>query len=115
MDSFALTLFFALIALFVIRAWKTHGRLSVCDRWALITSFTVAATTFFIAPLLINWVIVPTAVWFLAVALLTGGVVGAVRRWPELTWFIGTHPLRRSIGIAATLVICALLIGVAMF
>lgn len=115
MDSLALTLFFALIALFVMRAWKAHSRLSAHDRWGLITSFTVAATTFFIAPLLINWVIVPTAVWFLAVALLTGGVVGAVRCWPELAWFASTHPLRRAISIVATLMICALLIGVAMF
>lgn len=114
MDSLALVLFFALVTWFVIRAWKAHGRLSAPDRWALITSFVVAATTFVIAPLLINWVIVPTVIWFLAVALLTGGVVGAAQRWAALAWFTGAAPIRQAIGIATTLVICALLIGVAM-
>jgi hypothetical protein len=114
MDIVALTLFFALVARFVIRAWKVHGRLSGRDRWSLITSFAAASTTFVIAPLLINWVIVPTLIWFTAVALLAGGVVGAVLRWPELGWFSDTHPIRRAIGIGATLVSCALIITVAV-
>src|SRR5919202_3069587 len=114
MDSIAVALFFALVALFVVRAWKPRGRLSGRDRWALITSFAVALTTFVIAPLLINWVLVPTVIWLIAVALLAGGVVGAVLRWPELTWFSGTHPIRRAIGVGATLVSCALIIGVAV-
>jgi hypothetical protein len=114
MDLLALMLFFAFVTLFVIRAWKAHGRLAARDRWGLITSFVVAVTTFVLAPLLINWVIVPTAIWLIAVALLTGGVVGAVLRWPEMAWFTGTHPLRRAIGIGATLVICTLSIGVAV-
>jgi len=65
-------------------------------------------------PLLINWVIVPIVIWLTAVALLAGGVVGAVLRWPELAWLSGTHPIRRAIGIGATLVSCTLLIGVAV-
>ena len=113
MDSLALILFFVLVGLFVMRAWKAHGRLSAADRWALITSFAVAITTFVLALLLINWVIVPTVLWHLAVVLLASGVVGAVLRWPALAWFTGTHSIRRAMGIAATLVICALLIGVA--
>jgi small-conductance mechanosensitive channel len=114
MDSIALALFFGLVARFVIRAWKGHGRLSGRDRWALITSFAVALTLFVVARLVINWVLVPTAIWLIAVALLAGGVVGAVLRWPELTWFSGTHPIRRAIGVGATLVSCALIIGVAV-
>jgi hypothetical protein len=114
MDILAIVVFFTLVARFVIRAWKAHGRLSGRDRWALITSFVVASTTFVIAPLLINWVIVPTALWLTAVALLAGGVVGAVLRWPELAWSTGTHRIRRAIGIGATLVSCALIIGVAV-
>ena len=70
MDTVAVALFCALVAMFVIRAWKAHGRLSGRDRWALISSFAVASTTFVIAPLLINWVKVPTVVWFTAVVLL---------------------------------------------
>ncbi len=84
------------------------------DRWALITSFAVALTTFVAAPLVINWVMVPTVTWLIAVALLAGGVVGAVLRWPELAWFAGRHPIRRAIGIRATLLSCALIIGVPM-
>ena len=114
MDSIALALFFGLVARFVIGAWKGHGRLSGRDRWALITSFAVALTLFVVARLVINWVLVPTAIWLIAVALLAGGVVGAVLPWPGLTWFSGTHPIRRAMGVGATLVSCALIIGVAV-
>ena len=93
----------------MIRAWKAHGRLSGRDRWTLITSIAVAITTFVIAPLLINWVIVPTAIWLIAVALLTGRVVGAVLRWLELTCFTDTHPIWRAIGVGTTLVSCTLI------
>ena len=114
MDILAVGLFLGLVARFVIRAWKADGRLSGRDRWAVITSFAVALTTFVIAQLLISWVLVPRAIWLIAVALLAGGVVGAVLRWPELAWFAGRRPIRRAIGIGATLVSCALIIGVAV-
>jgi hypothetical protein len=114
MDILALALFFALVAIFVIRAWKAQGWLSGRDRWALLTSFVVAAMTFVIAPLLINWVIVPTATWFTAVALLAGGVAGAALRWPELGWFTGTHPIRRAIRVGLALLSCMLIVGVAV-
>ena len=114
MDSIAVALFVGLVARFVIRAWKAHGRLSGRDRWAVITSFAVAVTMFVVAPLVINWVLVPTALWLIAVALLAGGVAGAARRWPELAWFAGTHPLRRTIGVGFTLLSCMLIIAVAM-
>ena len=114
MDSIAVALFVGLVARFVIRAWKSHGRLSGRDRWALITSFAVAMTTFVVAPLVINWVMMPTVIWLIAVALLAGGVVGAVLRWPELVWFTGRRPIRRVIGIGATLVSCALVVGIAV-
>lgn len=57
---------------------------------------------------------VPTLLWFTAVALLAGGVVGAALRWPELAWFSGTRPIRRAIGVGAALVSCALIITVAV-
>jgi hypothetical protein len=114
MDSIAISLFFGLVAMFVIRSWRAHGRLSGRDRGALISSFAVALTAFVIAPLVINWVIMPRTLWLIAVALLAGGVVGAVLRWPELDWFTGMHPIRRAIGVSATLVSCALVIGVAV-
>ena len=114
MDIVAVALFFALVTAFVIRAWKAHGRLSGRDRWALITSFAVASTTFVVAPLLISWVVAPTAIWLIAVGLLSGGLVGAVLRWPELTWSSGTRPIRRAIGVGARLVSCALIITVAV-
>ncbi len=114
MDILAVGLFFGMVALFVLRTWTAHGRLAARDRWAVLTSFAVASTTFVLARLLINWVTVPTAIWLLAVALLSGGVVGAVLRWPELAWVTATHPVRRALGIGATLVSCLLLIGVAV-
>jgi hypothetical protein len=114
MDIVAIVLFFALVARFVIRAWKAHGRLSGRDRWTLITSFAVAATTFVVAPLLINWVMVPTIIWLVAVALLAGGVAGAALRWPELAWSSGRRPIRQVIRLGATLVSCALIITVAL-
>lgn len=114
MDIVAVALFFALVARFAIRAWKVEGRLSGRDRWSLITSCIVASTTFVIAPLLINWVMVPTLMWLIAVGLLAGGVVGVALRWPELAWSSGTHPIRRAIGNGATLVSCALIIGMAV-
>ena len=114
MDSIALALFVGLVTRFVIRAWKSHGSLSGRDRWALITSFAVALTTFVIASLVINWVLMPTVIWLIAVALLAGGVVGAVLRWPELAWFAGRRPIRRAIGIGAALLSCAVIIGVAV-
>jgi hypothetical protein len=114
MEILALALFFALVARFVIRAWKAHGWLSGRDRWTLITSFAVASMAFVVAPLLINWVMVPTLIWLAAVALLAGGVAGAVLRWPELGWFTGTHPIRRAIRGGLTLLSCALIVGVAV-
>ena len=114
MDILAVILFLGFVALFVIRAWKAHGRLAAGDRWALVTSFAGAITTFVVAPLLINWVLVPTAVWLMAVALLAGGVVGAMLHWQELARFSGSHPIRHAIGVGATLVSCTLIIGVAL-
>jgi hypothetical protein len=114
MDIVAVALFIVLVALFVIRAWKAQGRLSGRDRWSLITSFVVASTTFVVAPLLINWVMVPTLIWLLAVVLLAGGVAGAALRWPELAWLSSTHPTSRAIRIGAMLVGCALIITVAV-
>ena len=114
MDSIAVALFVGLVVRFVIRAWKADGRLSGRDRWALITSFAVALTTFVIASLVINWVLMPTVIWLIAVALLAGGVVGAVLRWPELAWLTGSRPIRRAVSIGATLLSCMLIITVAM-
>ncbi len=114
MDILVLAIFPALVAAFVIRAWKTHGWLAGRDRWALVTSFVTAIEAFAIATLLINWVVVPVAVWLVAVGLLAGGVAGAVLRWPGLAWYDGTTLIRRTIGVSASLLICALVIGAAL-
>ena len=113
-STFVLTLFLALVVAFVVRAWKARGKLSARDRWALITSFVTAVTGFAIASLLVNWVVVPAAIWLVAVGLLAGGVVGAVLHWPELAWFAGTKPIGRTIAVIANLFLCALIIGVAI-
>ncbi len=114
MDIVTIALFLALVVVFVIRSWKARGKLAARDRWALITSFVAAVTGFAIASLLINWVLVSPAIWLVAVGLLAGGVIGAVLRWPGLTWFAGTKPIGRSIAVSASLFICALIIGVAV-
>ena len=114
MDLLAVVLFVGLVAIFVFRAWKAYGKLSARDRWALVTSFAVAITSFAVAPLLINWVMVPSAIWLVAVVLLAGGVVGAVLRWLGLAWSAGTHPRWRAIGVGATLMSCALILSVAL-
>jgi hypothetical protein len=63
MDILAALLFLTLVAMFLIRACMKGARQAIPrDHWALITSFAVAVTTFVIAPLLMNWVIVPTAI-----------------------------------------------------
>jgi hypothetical protein len=110
----AVVVFFGLVAQFVIRGWKAHGWLAGGDRLALLTSFALAITTFVIAPLLINRVAVPTAIWLTGVASLAAGAVGAVLRWPELGWSTGTHPIRRVMGVGGTLVSCLLIIVVAV-
>jgi hypothetical protein len=114
MDAIALVLFFGLVALFAGRAWKAQGRLSGRDRWSLITGFAPAVTTFIAAPLVINWVVVPGALWLAAVALLAAGVVGAALRWPELAWNAGARPVRRAVAVGTTLLSCALVVGVAV-
>lgn len=111
MDLIAVALFFALVARFVIRAWKAAGWLAGRDRWAVLTSFAVVSTMFVVAPLVINWVVVPTILWLIAVVVLSGGVVGAVLRWPELAWFCGIQPVWRTIGVGATLLSCLLIVG----
>ncbi|MBA3236582.1 MAG: hypothetical protein H0T59_11445 [Chloroflexi bacterium] len=113
MDIVTIVVFLALVAAFAVRAWKVHGNLSARDRWALITGFVTAVTGFAIASLLINWVVVPIAIWLVAVGLLALGVVGAVLRWPDLEWFAGTKPIGRAIAVIASLFIGALIIGVA--
>jgi hypothetical protein len=114
MDFLVFVVFFALVAAFVIRAWKARGKLCGRDRWALITGFITAITGFAIAALLINWTVIPVGIWLVAIGLLASGVVGAVLRWPELHWFAeGAKPTRRIKGAIANLCICALIIGVA--
>ncbi len=114
MDIVTTFVFLALVTAFVIRAWKARGKLAGRDRWALITGFVAAVTGFAIASLLINWVVVPVAIWLVAVGLLAGGVVGAVLRWPALAWFAGTKPIGRAIAVMVSMFICALIIGVAV-
>jgi hypothetical protein len=114
MDAVALGLFLGLVALFAVRAWMPHGRLSGRDRSGLIAGFAVAAAAFVAASRLINWVVVPTGLWLVGVALLAAGVAGAARRWPELAWFAGTRTVGRAVRGGAILVICALVVGAAV-
>ncbi|HEY8600698.1 MAG TPA: hypothetical protein VIL85_19835 [Thermomicrobiales bacterium] len=106
-------IFLWLVVSFPLRAWRSGGKNASLDRWALITSFFTAVSAFALASLLVNWVIVPAAVWLLAVGLLAGGVVVTVMRWPDLPWFAeGVNQRKRAFHVAADLIISVLLIGV---
>jgi hypothetical protein len=103
-----------LVVSFTLRACKAEGKYADHDRWALITSFFTAVSAFALASLLVNWLLIPGALWVVAVTLLAGGVVGAVMRWPTLPWFAeGVNTRRRSFNVVADLLISLLLIGVA--
>jgi hypothetical protein len=93
---------------------NAQSRLVARDRWSLLTGFVTAVTAFAIVSLPLEEVVVPGTIWFVGVGLLAGGVVGAVLRWPDLTWYAGTKPRRRAIGVVSTLCICALIISVAV-
>ncbi len=110
----AAIVFLALVVAFAIRSWKAHGRLAVRDRWALLTDCARALAAFALATMLIDWTVAPVALWLVAVALLAGGVAGAVLRWPGLAWYACARPRWRAGGVVATLCICALVIGLAV-
>ena len=114
MAFLALALFFTPIVLFVIRVWRRQGMFSAGERWGLITSFAGALTSLILARLVINWVLMPPAIWSAAVALLASGVIGAGFRWSALPWFTRSPRRWRSVRIAGTLVLCALTIGIAL-
>ena len=117
-----ITIFLIVVGTFVVRSCarvpfghaKLQGWLVARDRWALLTGFVTAVTAFAIVSLPLEEVIVPGTIWFVGVGLLAGGVVGAVLRWPDLTWYAGTKPRRRAISVVSTLCICALIISVAV-
>jgi hypothetical protein len=117
-----IAIFLILVGTFVVRACarapsgqvNAQSRLVARDRWSLLTGFVTAVTAFAIVSLPLEEVIVPGTIWFVGVGLLAGGVVGAVLRWPDLTWYAGTKPRRRAISVVSTLCICALIISVAV-
>ncbi len=114
MDSLAIALFLIPMIWFVMRVWGVRGRAAARDRWDLIAGCAVAVAMFVFARLVINWVLVPVAIWNGAVVLLASGVIGAVARWPALPWLISTHRPQRTIRVGITLLVCALVMGVAM-
>ncbi len=114
MHILIIIIFLALVAAFVVRAWTAQNRLGAHDRWALITGFVTAVTAFAIVTLPLEVLVVPETVWFVGVGLLAGGVIGAVLRWPDLSWYVGTKPRWRAIRVIATICVGVLLIGVAV-
>ena len=118
MTLLVITMFLTLVGAFVLQACaplaKVQGWLVARDRWALLTGFVTAVTAFAIVSLPLEEVVVPGTIWFVGVGLLAGGVVGAVLRWPDLTWYAGTKPRRRAIGVVSTLCVYALIIRVAV-
>ena len=118
MTLLVITMFLTLVGAFVLQACapleKVQGWLVAGDRWALLTGFVTAVTAFAIVSLPLAEVVVPGVIWFVGIGLLAIGVFGAVLRWPDLTWYAGTKPRGRAIGVVSTLCVCALIIGVAV-
>lgn len=118
MTILVITVFLTIVGTFVVRAcasWlNAQSRLVARDRWSLLTGFVTAITAFAIVSLPLEEVVVPGTIWFSGVGLLAAGVVSAVLRWPDLTWYAGTKPRRRTISVVSTLCVCALIIGVAV-
>lgn len=118
MTILIMVMFLTVVGTFATRACTTlttaRGWLAARDRWALITGFVTAVTAFAVVSMPLKEVVVPGTVWVAGVGLLFGGVLGAVLRWPDLTWYAGKHPLWRAIGVSTTLCSCGLLIGVAL-
>ena len=101
-----------LIGAFMVSAWLTSGPLAARDRWALIVGFAAAVAGMAMAWLNVNWVTTPAAVWFVAVGLISAGVVRAALRWPNLLWSENpTHTKQRAVGAMTTLAICTLITG----
>lgn len=106
-------IFLALVAQLTVGAWRGQGASASHDRWKLITSLVSAVAICAFATLLINWTSVPIIVWFAGIALLASGVAGTALRWPDLPWFAdGDARPRRVAGIAADLLVSAIMIGV---
>ena len=104
-----------LIGAFVVGVWLTSGSLAARDRWALIVRFAAAVAGMAMAWLNANWVVIPAAVWFVAVALVSVSVVRAALRWPDLRWFEKpTQTKQHALGALTTLVMCTLITGAAI-
>lgn len=113
MDSIAVVIFLALVGMFAVRSWRTHGRFLARDRCALVSGFVAAIMAFALASLLVDWTAVSNTIWLVGVGLLAAGVAGSTLRWPSLAWFKGTKPVLRGVGLVASLVVSGLVIGVA--
>lgn len=104
-----------LIGAFVVGVWLTSGPLAARDRWALIVGFAAAVAGMAMAWLNLNWLITPAAAWFVAVALVSAGVVRAALRWPDLPWFQNpTDTKQHAVGAMTTLMMCTLITGAAI-
>ena len=101
-----------LIGAFVVGVWITSGPFAARDRWTLIVGFAAAVAGLAMAWLNLNWVVIPAATWFVAVALVSASVVRAALRWPDLRWFENpTQTKQHALGALTTLVMCTLITG----
>jgi hypothetical protein len=115
LDDWKLAAIVWLIAAFATGAWRTHGRLTANNRWALLSRFAGAAAGLAMAWLSMNWVTTPLAVWFLLVALVSASALRAALRWPDLPRNEHTIPAhRRPTGALASLLMSAAIVGVSV-
>lgn len=107
-------IFLALLAHFALGAWKGGGAFAITDRWAVLTRFASAVASCAIATLIVNWTVMPGAVWLVGIVLLALGIAGVALRWSDLPWLADGSRPSRIVGIAADLLISALFIGAAL-
>jgi len=106
-------------ALIALRGWRASGRFRFADRWDVLSrTLNITAMTVLIL-VVVQWIHLPAALWYLLVVLVAAALSGAVLRWPELPWRgdDGAASARRSsaIGGSVFLVFAVLLTVFAVF
>ncbi len=115
LDDWKIVAIVWLIVAFVMGAWRTHGRLAARDRWALLTRFAAAVAGLAMAWLHLDWVATPTPVWFILVVFVSASAVRAALRWQSLPWIEYASRMRgRTAGVLASLLMCAVIVGVSV-
>ncbi|MFD3683211.1 hypothetical protein ACFWTE_00115 [Nocardiopsis sp. NPDC058631] len=69
-----------------LRGWRGSGRLRFADRWDAVSRTLGTAAMAVLLLVVVQWIHLPVALWYLVVVLVAAALSGAVRRWPQLPW-----------------------------